>query len=340
MSDTMPPVYAFDPTGTNALNYITNEQQVLTFNNNQDFFTIIPYSGPFFETGLTIGYTPTVGSPRTLIKGTDYVLTHQFISASRACAKPIYGSVTINNTSLAGVITLSYQTVGGDWTISKNSIAAILATYLANPRITSWEEVANVPTQFPVINHEWNLTDMVGMSALISKLNDIQTALVSRNLDGLGNHLLADNPHHITPAMIGSYTTQQVDQMLSNFTLPDTGTAQTVGGSGKTLQLNIDEKGRVTGVTETVMLIRKEGSVTVGHGAGPTPYTVTYTVPFPTASNPPVVSAWDSSVTANTQGAMPVIKSWDKNGFTYIVKSYLAAPNDVLAGLTYSVSGS
>jgi len=340
MSDTMPPVYAFDPTGTNALNYITNEQQVLTFNNNQDFFTIIPYSGPFFETGLTIGYTPTVGSPRTLIKGTDYVLTHQFISASRACAKPIYGSVTINNTSLAGVITLSYQTVGGDWTISKNSIAAILATYLANPRITSWEEVANVPTQFPVINHEWNLTDMVGLSALISKLNDIQTALVSRNLDGLGNHLLADNPHHITPAMIGSYTTEQVDQLLSNFTLPNTGTAQTVGGSGKTLQLTIDAKGRVTGVSESVLPIQKNGYVVANHGAGATEYVVTHTVAFPTTSNPPVATPLDSSANASVSGAMVVIKRWDRFGFTYIVKSYLPAPNDNLAGFTYSVSGS
>src|SRR5579872_924331 len=133
--------YAFDPQGTNPANLITGEQQVLTGANGTDWYYIIPQLAPFFETGLVVTYTDTSGNTSTLTNGIDYSCTNEYIAASRACATPIWGSITFMDLELTGVVTLQYQTLGGEWCVSMQQIATILANTLANPRITSWDEV-------------------------------------------------------------------------------------------------------------------------------------------------------------------------------------------------------
>lgn len=196
--------YPFDPTGQLASNLIPAEQQILTAQNYQDYHFIVPDFAPYFTESLVVTYQDTDGNVKILTEGVDYICTHIFHDASLACATPIAGSISFYNTMLTGVVQLKYQTVGGIWVIDTTAIAAILADRLHNPRITTWEQVTEQPVTFPVIDHEWNLVDLVGMSDVVTALNDISNMLAQTGSTGLAVHEADhNNPHLVTAAQVG-----------------------------------------------------------------------------------------------------------------------------------------
>lgn len=222
MATTLPYAYPFDPTGTLASNKITGEQQVLTVANFRDFHYIVPTYAPFFAVGLVVKYRDLSNVVHTLVEGVDYLLTHWFISASRACATPIYGSISFLNLQLAGVIILDYQTLGGMWTQDTPKINEILADMIHNPRTTVWDVVVDLPVTFPVIDHEWDLVDMVGASGVVAAIGTIESALRQTGVAGLADHLVDfGNPHRVTAAQVGLGNVQ-------NFGVAD-GPATTLG---------------------------------------------------------------------------------------------------------------
>lgn len=172
--------YQFDPTGTLLANKITGEQHIITAVAGRNYHFIVPTYAPFFSESCTIAYRDIDNNIRYLVEGIDFLFCFQFIAASRSCAKPIYGGISFLNLELAGVVTLVYQTVGGEWTLDPVKINEILSDTLRNPRVTSWEHVANVPTLFPVVDHEWNLTDLVGMSDVVNKVDEVAQAIAAR----------------------------------------------------------------------------------------------------------------------------------------------------------------
>lgn len=198
-------VYPFDPTGTNPACKVKNEQHIITSNNWRDYHYIVPKLAPYFGDSIKLKYIDPEGTPRYLIKNKDWYEGHKFHDASLACAKAIYGSVCLLNTSLEGVILIEeYQTVGGGWTINETQIAKILADRLHNPRITSWEQVVERPIDFPVIDHEWDIFNLVNMEDVIIGLGKIEQQLFLSGQGGLNDHIAnIDNPHKTTANHVG-----------------------------------------------------------------------------------------------------------------------------------------
>jgi hypothetical protein len=208
MAITTVPSYPFDPTGTKATNKITGEQHILTIANPRDNYFLIPKVPPFFEDGLVVAYKDAVtGTPRALVKNIDYYCSHPFLEASYSTGKPIFGSLTILNTALAGIVTLGYNTVGGKWVPNNAQIAEALADRISNPRVTSWETIVNLPDSFPVIEHEYNLKDLKGVESLIVAVNNLTQTIAANSGATLTAHK-ADlgNPHQTTAAAVGAFT--------------------------------------------------------------------------------------------------------------------------------------
>lgn len=202
------PSYPFDPTGLKMSNKITGEQHILTIANPRDNYFLIPDVPPFFEEGLSIVFKDAVtGAPRTLTKNIDFYCSHPFLEASYSTAKPIYGSITILNTAMAGIVTLAYNTVGGKWVPNNAQIAEALADRLNNPRVTSWESVVNMPDSFPVIAHEYDLKDLKGLDDLVASVNKLTEAVVNNSGLSVATHRSdMANPHGTTAAQVGAYT--------------------------------------------------------------------------------------------------------------------------------------
>lgn len=213
--------YAFDPTGVLPANLVTNEQHALNLVNSPTYRWIVPRYAPYFADSLVVTLKQVDGSVKTLVPNVDYYTSHWFISASRACAKPVWGSITILDNTLTGILGLQYQTIGGNWVLSDTDLANFLANQLANPRTVSWESIVNLPTAFPVINHQWDLVDMVGASDLVKALKDIEARLRDTTTGGLADHLTDHaNPHQTNATQVGlgnvknygiATTTQAVD---------------------------------------------------------------------------------------------------------------------------------
>jgi len=194
-------VYPFDPTGSLTSNVIPNERHVLSGVTDREFNFIVPTFAPFFRNNLRIRH---LGLGRDLVEGVDYHLTHWFHAASHGVGRPVYGSITFLDRSLTGVVELRYQTIGGDWVYDENTVLELMANRLMNPRITTWEQVVDLPFQFPVIDHEWDLDDLTGASEIVVKLNEITAAINAAN-DANGTSHVGDynNPHRVTKAQIG-----------------------------------------------------------------------------------------------------------------------------------------
>lgn len=173
----------FDPTGALPANLVTGEKHTLTSANGQDYHVAIPLFAPFFATGLSISFTPSGSSTSVpLLEGLDYNLVYQFIGATRGCAIPVYGGIAFINNSLNGIVSLnSYRTIGGNWTLNQPAINTLLANQIQNPRVTSWEQIVGVPTVFPVVNHQWNLQDLVGATSIVNSINSINDTLLAQN---------------------------------------------------------------------------------------------------------------------------------------------------------------
>lgn len=197
--------YPFDPTGSNPLNRIVNEQHVLTsLNDTKLYQTIIPSAAPFFTDNAVLSFRNPDQSIRVLVEGVDYYFTHLFISATKATAKPVAGSITFLDKDITGVLRLTYQTLGGVWTLDDNEIATILANMIKNPRTTAWEQITSLPFEFPVIDHEWNLADMVGASEIVEAIDGIRDAVLAGNAGGIANHVNdKNNPHEVSKAQVG-----------------------------------------------------------------------------------------------------------------------------------------
>ena len=220
-------LYAFDPTGRLPANKIVNEQQIITGVNWRDYHFIVPKLAPFFEDSIRIRYVDVTGTPRYLIKDVDWYPTHKFMDASLACAMPIWGSISFLNASLTGTVVIEYQTVGGVWVLDDQAIAEILGDRLHNPRITTWEEVTYRPIDFPVIDHEWNLVDMVGMKEVTAVLGRIEDELRNKGEGGLTDHIAnVNNPHKTNKAHVGL-------GLVSNFATADD--VQAVEGTANNL---------------------------------------------------------------------------------------------------------
>lgn len=197
---TVIPIYPFDPDG-DAVTNLVHEQQPLESNGVFDNFYLIPRAAPFYAGSVKLVLYP---GGRPLIEGKDYNFGHHFKDASHTIGQAIYGSITFYDRDMAGIVDMAYQTLGGAWTLDEATILEILENEVRNPRITSWETIVELPFQFPVVNHKFDIDDFVGMSEVTDELAGIKEAIEAKGGGAIGDHI-ADkgNPHQVTKGQVG-----------------------------------------------------------------------------------------------------------------------------------------
>ena len=210
----MPTPYQYDPFGNYPPNLITNEHHSVTPPTASDQANfIVPDAAPFFALGLIVRSGPAPTDP-VLVEGTDYILTHRFVEASQFLNRQIYGSITFLNQMYSGMVWLTYQTLGGTYTLDDYSIVENLTRSLYSIRVVTWTQVVPLVAAFPPLPHPHNVADLTGMADVVVVLNSILTAL--QQSGGNVNTLATTLQTHLNA--VSSHSKSQVGLgLLDNF---------------------------------------------------------------------------------------------------------------------------
>lgn len=166
-------VYAFDPDGTKAANWIKGERHTITPRNGIDFNYIIPKYAPFFQKDFKIYTLTQQGVKKYLVEGVDFNYGYRFLGAIKNIGMPVYGAIRFVNRQYAGDIYLEYRTLGGEWTLDAAEIGRILLEWQLNPITTTWEQVVGKPLTFPVLDHKHDIEKFVGFDEVVKAIKGI-----------------------------------------------------------------------------------------------------------------------------------------------------------------------
>lgn len=197
--------YPFDQTGIASSNLVSDEVHTLTEINAAPYRIIIPEFAPFYLDNLALNHIDLQGNATPLIEGVDYVPCLRYIGATISIGKMLYGGLSINNNNIQGLITVTYQTLGGEWLADASYVKERLASMIYNPRMTVWDIVTNKPNQFPPIEHDIQTDFVYDSGDLLNAINRIVDTLANNQGSGaLVQHKLDNNnPHEVTKAQVG-----------------------------------------------------------------------------------------------------------------------------------------
>lgn len=210
----MPFTYQYDPFGTYPANQIVNEiHTVVAATGDDEANFIVPNAAPFFMNGLTVKTGPAPTDP-VLVENVDYYLTHQFVEATQSLNKRIFGSITFVNRLYTGTVYLTYQTLGGPYTLNDYNVVRTLTRSLYAIRVVTWGQIVGVPVLFPPVEHPHHTSDLTGMTEIVQQLQLLVDAVTSNG--GNVNTLVSTLTEHITGA--ASHTKAQVGlDLLENY---------------------------------------------------------------------------------------------------------------------------
>lgn len=202
----MPFTYQYDPFGTYPANQIVNEiHTVVAATGDDDANFIVPNAAPFFMNGLTVKTGPAPTDP-VLVENVDYYLTHQFVEATQSLNKRIFGSITFVNRLYTGTVYLTYQTLGGPYTLNDYAVVRTLTRSLYAIRVVTWGQIVGVPVAFPPVEHPHHTSDLTGMTDVVAVLELIRQTISSNS--GNINTIVATLTQHLTG--LASHTKAQV----------------------------------------------------------------------------------------------------------------------------------
>ena len=203
-----PDQYPVDLTGLLPSNKISNEAQTLTPANGVKHQLLIPTFAPFFANSLLVHrYTPS-GQIAPLQSGVDYVAVLKQSEMSSLCDSPIFSGVNFINPEIRGAVYLTYQTLGGSYSVDHQSMLEELARVSSNARYVAWDAITGKPVYFPVEDHYLNIQDeTVGFAGLVSALESLRDSidfLSEADVVTINSHIQSLlNPHSVTKAQIG-----------------------------------------------------------------------------------------------------------------------------------------
>lgn len=200
-------LYPYDPTARATSNKIVNESiTVIPPSQITDYSYVVPRAAPFFAETLVVKDGKGVGA-RTLVENVDYWCVIDFLSASVGLTKRVSVGIALLDPNYSGTLYVSYQTLGGNYTMADYSVLEELIRERYVVKHVSYEQIINLPAGFSPEWHNHEVADMVGMSSVVASLDNIKVATESRNgsygqiEQQLRNHVNSAAAH--TPADIG-----------------------------------------------------------------------------------------------------------------------------------------
>ena len=230
--------YEFDPTGVNPDNLVANEGHTTT---NRKRKIIVPLHSAFYGESLRI---TDIASGRVLDYKTDYILDDSSEIVAMKTGKEAYHAIIITATDVGIEYSISYQTVGGIYSIDKlDVIYQALEDANLDNRPVEWENISNKPNEYNPAEHLHKLEDVYGFEHLAyvierlvnarlvgdeashdsiwDAINSIDFDAFRAEINDLINEVInvhinnKDNPHQVTAEQVNTYTKEKIDQLIN-----------------------------------------------------------------------------------------------------------------------------
>lgn len=216
--------YPYNPNANLSAAFITGETHTITTDPSRTYNWFVPFAAPFFSKGLVLTH---VTSGRVLTPGVDFNFGLEYhIFNSTVAFYPVYGAIVIMDSTLIGTFSISYYTLGDRYAINEAKALALVANTAIDPRQTYWESVTDIPSQFPVSDHQHDVSDLTGMADVVASINALTASLTNEGgkwWQALNEHLTDYNdPHHVLDMIpsggtsIAKATQQQAEEGTDN----------------------------------------------------------------------------------------------------------------------------
>ena len=207
-------LYPFDPTGRSPDNKIQDESiTVIPPAEIKDYSYVIPRAAPFYADTLVVRDGIGPGS-RRLIENVDYWCVIDFLSASHSLQRRVSVGIALLDARYSGTLYVTYQTVGGNYTLADYSVLEELIRERYIVKHVSYEQIINLPEGFAPDWHAHQVADMVGMSEVVGKLSEMISAIMG-NAGSFGqlaacvddhlNKTLAHRPENVGLGNVRNY---------------------------------------------------------------------------------------------------------------------------------------
>lgn len=169
-----------DLSGINPANLVKQELHATAESQFRDYRFIVPKFAPFYVDNFKLGYLDN-GTVVPLVEDVDFSFCIPYVTGTRVTGKAMYGAVTLHNLNINGILTMDYQTVGGDQIADQTAVLTFLADKAYNPRTTIWDIITNAPNAFPPSPHYQDYDTVYGQEALVGKLAEIRDAIATNS---------------------------------------------------------------------------------------------------------------------------------------------------------------
>lgn len=172
--------FPLDHSGVAPTNLVTGEIHSVNEAHFKDYFFLVPNFSPFytknFKATLTLG-----GVTTNLVEDVDFSFALPYVTGTRVTGSAMYGAVTLHNLDISGLITIEYQTIGGDQIPDRLQVLTELADRAYNPRTTIWDILTNVPDALPPTPHYQDYNDFYGQEEVVRALGEVRDAILTNS---------------------------------------------------------------------------------------------------------------------------------------------------------------
>ena len=208
--------YPLDLSGVAPSNLVQGELHTTSESRFRDYNFIVPIHSPFFVDNFSMSVVN--GNVQTpLVEDVDFSFALPYVTGTRTTGKQMYGAVTIHNSNLNGILSLGYQTVGGDQTVDRLAFLTVLADKAYNPRTTIFDIVTNAPGSFPPVPHYQDYQDFYGQERVVEALVMIRDAILANS--SLTQEQINQFLQTMSPGALGNFVNKGGDTMAGPLTL-------------------------------------------------------------------------------------------------------------------------
>lgn len=126
---------------------------------------------------FTRGFGIRDANGRALIRGLDYVTTYHYEALSELTGQEVMGLVVIKNPAVRSPIRVSYQAVGGFFSVSAVELKELLDQLAATETLRfKWEDIIGKPTEYVPSKHMHKYWQLYGLESTVTNIDRLGDA--------------------------------------------------------------------------------------------------------------------------------------------------------------------